>query len=145
MDSGGRAAVEQQCGEGGYGSVYKGELPNQTLVAVKVLKNLIDDIGEDFTNEVRPCAERLLIVLAQHSKQKRVGRAIWRKFIESASYDVHDLTQVVRRDAVYTALGRLRDYLPATQTEGYDEEHEKIQNDRIDVSQAFVEHPTDQG
>lgn len=94
---------------------------------------------EDFTNEVRPCAERLLIVLAQHSKQKRVGRAIWRKFIDSAAYDVHDLTQVVRRDAVYTALGRLRDYLPATQTEGYDEEHEKIQNDRIDVSQAFVE------
>lgn len=94
---------------------------------------------EDAANEIRPCAERLLMVLAQHSKAKRVGRAIWHKFIQSAAYDVGDIAQIVRRDAVYTAIGRLRDFLPATETEGYDEESEKIQNDRIDVSKAFVE------
>ncbi|CAO1619617.1 unnamed protein product [Parajaminaea phylloscopi] len=94
---------------------------------------------EDFTREIRPCAERLLMVLASHSKAKRVGRAIWNRFLQSSSYDVHDMSQIVRRDAVYTALGRLRDYLPATESEGYDEESEKIQNDRIDVSKAFVE------
>lgn len=98
-----------------------------------------DQAQEDFTREVRPCAERLLMVLAQNSKAKRVGRAVWKKFIQSSTFDVQDITQVVRRDAVYTALGRLRDYLPATETEGYDEESEKIQNDRIDISKAFVE------
>ncbi|KAK9048150.1 hypothetical protein SSX86_032887 [Deinandra increscens subsp. villosa] len=38
-------------GQGGFGSVYKGELRNQNLVAVKVLSEVKGD-GEDFINEV---------------------------------------------------------------------------------------------
>ncbi|KAK9049237.1 hypothetical protein SSX86_031796, partial [Deinandra increscens subsp. villosa] len=38
-------------GQGGFGSVYKGELRNQQLVAVKVLSEVKGD-GEDFINEV---------------------------------------------------------------------------------------------
>ncbi|CAO1630435.1 unnamed protein product [Sympodiomycopsis kandeliae] len=98
-----------------------------------------DQAQEDYASEIRPCAERLLIVLASNSRAKRVGRAIWNKFIQSTSLDVHDLTQVVRRDAVYTALGRLRDHLPATETEGPDEDSEQIKDDRIDISKAFVD------
>lgn len=98
-----------------------------------------DQAQEDSANEIRPCAERLLIVLASNSKSKKVGRAIWNKFLQSASLDVQDLAQIIRRDAVYTALGRLRDYLPQTETEGADEDAEQIKDDRIDVSKAFVE------
>uniref|UniRef100_A0A0D9Y2E6 Protein kinase domain-containing protein n=1 Tax=Oryza glumipatula TaxID=40148 RepID=A0A0D9Y2E6_9ORYZ len=36
---------------GGFGSVYKGELPNRVLVAVKMLENSIGE-GEEFINEV---------------------------------------------------------------------------------------------
>lgn len=98
-----------------------------------------DQAQEDYTSEVRPCAERLLMVLASNSRGKRVGRAIWHKFLQSASLDVHDVGAVVRRDAVYTALGRLRDHLPQTETEGADEDSEQIKDDRIDISKAFVD------
>jgi hypothetical protein len=81
----------------------------------------------------------LLMVLAKESKGKRVGRAVWHQFLQSSNLDVQDLTQVVRRDAVYTALGRLRDYLPATEQEGEDEDSERIKDDRIDISKAFVD------
>ncbi|MQL79937.1 hypothetical protein Taro_012392, partial [Colocasia esculenta] len=40
-------------GEGGYGSVYKGLLPNGTEVAVKVLIRTVGNIGGEFVNEVR--------------------------------------------------------------------------------------------
>lgn len=98
-----------------------------------------DQAQEDYASEVRPCAERLLLVLAQHCRHKRVGRKIWNKFLESASYDTQDIGQVVRRDAVYTALGRMRDFLPLTETEDDDEENAKGRDDRIDISRAFVE------
>nr|XP_017221624.1 PREDICTED: rust resistance kinase Lr10-like [Daucus carota subsp. sativus] len=41
-------------GEGGYGSVYKGQLSNDVFVAIKVLNDKVDDkrSGEDFINEV---------------------------------------------------------------------------------------------
>lgn len=98
-----------------------------------------DQAQEDAANEIRPCAERLLIILAKFSKGKKVGRAIWNKFLQSASLDVHDLTQVVRRDAVYTAIGRLRDYLPSNESEAADEDAQQHKDDRIDISKAFVE------
>ncbi|KAM0055853.1 putative glycerophosphodiester phosphodiesterase, protein kinase RLK-Pelle-LRK10L-2 family [Helianthus debilis subsp. tardiflorus] len=40
-----------ELGQGGFGTVYKGVLGNQNLVAVKVLSELKGD-GEDFINEM---------------------------------------------------------------------------------------------
>ncbi|RWR83725.1 rust resistance kinase Lr10-like protein [Cinnamomum micranthum f. kanehirae] len=42
---------KDKVGQGGYGSVFKGKLPNGTIVAVKILKNFGGDGGE-FINEV---------------------------------------------------------------------------------------------
>ncbi|RRT57477.1 hypothetical protein B296_00039614 [Ensete ventricosum] len=42
---------KEKLGEGGYGNVYEGKLPNGLLVAAKVLGKAKDD-GQDFVNEV---------------------------------------------------------------------------------------------
>ncbi|XXG78201.1 hypothetical protein AAC387_Pa08g2190 [Persea americana] len=39
-------------GQGGYGTVFKGKLPNGTLVAIKTLKKSSGSSGEEFINEV---------------------------------------------------------------------------------------------
>ncbi|XP_039163092.1 LEAF RUST 10 DISEASE-RESISTANCE LOCUS RECEPTOR-LIKE PROTEIN KINASE-like 2.1 [Eucalyptus grandis] len=44
-------SFKEKLGQGGYGSVYKGNLPNGRLVAVKILSKLRGD-GEEFINEV---------------------------------------------------------------------------------------------
>ncbi|XP_039163837.1 LEAF RUST 10 DISEASE-RESISTANCE LOCUS RECEPTOR-LIKE PROTEIN KINASE-like 2.1 [Eucalyptus grandis] len=44
-------SFKEKLGEGGYGCVYKGKLPDGHLVAVKILSKLKGD-GEDFINEV---------------------------------------------------------------------------------------------
>ncbi|KAK2633110.1 hypothetical protein EUGRSUZ_L00573 [Eucalyptus grandis] len=44
-------SFKEKLGQGGYGSVYKGNLPNGRLVAVKILSKLSGD-GEEFINEV---------------------------------------------------------------------------------------------
>ncbi|KAL1059549.1 hypothetical protein V6Z11_1Z030100, partial [Gossypium hirsutum] len=45
------ASNSYTCGQGGFGSVYKGKLPDCRLVAVKVLSESKEN-GEDFMNEV---------------------------------------------------------------------------------------------
>ena len=42
---------KEKVGQGGFGSVYKGELPNGVPVAVKMLENSAGE-GEEFINEV---------------------------------------------------------------------------------------------
>ncbi|URD92012.1 STYKc [Musa troglodytarum] len=44
-------SFQEKLGEGGYGSVFKGTLPDGRLVAVKILSKSKDD-GEEFSNEV---------------------------------------------------------------------------------------------
>lgn len=44
-------SLRDKLGQGGYGSVYKGELPDGSLVAVKILSESKGD-GEEFLNEV---------------------------------------------------------------------------------------------
>ncbi|KAL3751325.1 hypothetical protein ACJRO7_012188 [Eucalyptus globulus] len=44
-------SFKDKLGQGGYGSVYKGNLPNGCLVAVKILSKLRGD-GEEFINEL---------------------------------------------------------------------------------------------
>ncbi|KAL6140659.1 hypothetical protein ACLB2K_058957 [Fragaria x ananassa] len=44
-------SLEDQIGKGGYGTVYKGKLPDGPLVAVKILNESTGD-GEEFINEV---------------------------------------------------------------------------------------------
>ncbi|KAK9292406.1 hypothetical protein L1049_020374 [Liquidambar formosana] len=43
--------LKDKLGEGGYGTVFKGNLTNEILVAVKILNNITGN-GEDFINEV---------------------------------------------------------------------------------------------
>lgn len=44
-------AFDEKLGQGGYGSVYKGQMPDGQLVAVKLLSKAIGN-GQDFINEV---------------------------------------------------------------------------------------------
>lgn len=43
---------KHKLGQGGYGTVFKGKLPNEKLVAVKMLKKSSSSDGEEFINEV---------------------------------------------------------------------------------------------
>ncbi|CAD6253221.1 unnamed protein product [Miscanthus lutarioriparius] len=56
---------KEKVGQGGFGSVYKGELPNGVPVAIKMLENSTGE-GEEFINEVAT------IGLIHHAKYKRL-------------------------------------------------------------------------
>lgn len=64
--------------------------------------------------DVRPAAERTLMVLASTSKpDKIVGQLLWKKFDELGRSSLPGtLDDMLKRDAVYAALGRCRDHLP---------------------------------
>lgn len=70
-----------------------------------------------FETEIRPAAERTLMVLAQYSKPDRiVGKILWSKFLEMGNSNSgggeESLESLLNREALYSALGRCRDYLP---------------------------------
>ncbi|KAN0063316.1 hypothetical protein ACQY0O_004481 [Thecaphora frezii] len=72
-------------------------------------------VGEEQENyelDIRPAAERTLMVLAQHTKPiGEVGDHLWKHFEASASLSLDSLDDVLARDAIYAAVGRCRDYL----------------------------------
>ena len=72
-------------------------------------------VGEEQENyelDIRPAAERTLMVLAQHTKPIGVvGEHLWHHFESSASLSPDSLDDVIARDAIYAAVGRCRDYL----------------------------------
>lgn len=77
-------------------------------------------INSTCETEIRPAAERTLMILAQYSKPERiVGKILWTKFLQSenTSGGEESLEQILNRESVYSALGRCRDYLPITDSD----------------------------
>lgn len=74
----------------------------------------VNEEAETYDIDVRPAAERTLMVLASSTKPaKAVGEYIWSKFEACSSEPpTGDLDSLLRRDALYAALGRCRDELP---------------------------------
>ncbi|KAJ9478380.1 Importin beta-like protein KAP120 [Pseudozyma hubeiensis] len=72
-------------------------------------------VGEEQENhelDIRPAAERALMVLAQHTKPAGfVGEQLWRHFESSSHFPADNVDNIVARDAIYAAVGRCRDYL----------------------------------
>ncbi|EPQ26515.1 uncharacterized protein PFL1_05837 [Pseudozyma flocculosa PF-1] len=72
-------------------------------------------VGEEQENyelDIRPAAERTLMVLAQHTKPIGVvGEHLWKHLEATAALSPDALDDVLTRDAVYAAVGRCRDYL----------------------------------
>lgn len=72
-------------------------------------------VGEEQENaelDIRPAAERALLVLAQHTKPAGfVGEHLWRHFESTSSFSTDNLDDILARDAFYAAVGRCRDYL----------------------------------
>ncbi|KAJ1028739.1 hypothetical protein NDA16_001904 [Ustilago loliicola] len=75
-------------------------------------------VGEEQENyelDIRPAAERALMVLAQHTKPVGfVGQHIWQHFESSSKLSSDNLDDILARDAIYAAVGRCRDYLSPT-------------------------------
>ena len=72
-------------------------------------------VGEEQENhelDIRPAAERVLMVLAQHTKPAGfVGQHLWQQFESSHNLSTGNLDDILARDAIYAAVGRCRDYL----------------------------------
>ncbi|PWN42702.1 hypothetical protein IE81DRAFT_289931 [Ceraceosorus guamensis] len=106
----------------------------------------IGESNESIDLDIRPAAERTLMVLANYSRPKRlVGEHLWGKFLalgNATSVGTGDLGQILIRDAVYAAVGRCRDYLPNQDQDGLpaDEAHSAA-----DVSSAAAERLVSEG
>ncbi|SPO23007.1 related to Importin 11 [Ustilago trichophora] len=72
-------------------------------------------VGEEQENhelDIRPAAERALMVLAQHTKPVGfVGQHLWQHFESSSNLSTDSLHDILARDAIYAAVGRCRDHL----------------------------------
>lgn len=72
-------------------------------------------VGEEQENyelDIRPAAERALMVLAQHTKPAGfVGQHLWQHFEASSNLSTDSLADILARDAICAAVGRCRDYL----------------------------------
>ncbi|SNX83368.1 related to Importin 11 [Melanopsichium pennsylvanicum] len=72
-------------------------------------------VGEEQENyelDIRPAAERALMVLAQHTKPVGfVGQHIWQHFASTSKLSTDNLDDILTRDAIYAAVGRCRDHL----------------------------------
>lgn len=88
---------------------------------------------EEYTLEIRPSAERLLMILADKLKPKyAVGRQVLALFEQSTDLGT-DLAAVLTRDAIYAALGRMRDYLPVVMP-GWEPDPDEEPESVFDVS-----------
>ncbi|PQQ09291.1 LEAF RUST 10 DISEASE-RESISTANCE LOCUS RECEPTOR-LIKE PROTEIN KINASE-like 2.5 [Prunus yedoensis var. nudiflora] len=61
-------SFRDKLGKGGYGTVYKGRLPDGLLVAVKVLSESKGN-GEDFINEVASIGRTSLVTVTSGTKE----------------------------------------------------------------------------
>ncbi|KAJ9672703.1 hypothetical protein PVL29_026071 [Vitis rotundifolia] len=86
--------LKEKLGEGGYGTVYKGKLSNDILVAVKVLNNSKGN-GEEFINEVGTIGRihhvnvvRLVGFCADGSKRSLIYEFLPNESLESSYFQL---------------------------------------------------------
>ncbi len=89
---------------------------------------------EQYELEIRTAAERALMTLAAVVKPTyTVSRSVWRLFDMSASLSTSSLQDVLTRDAIYAAVGRLRDHLPVKMP-GYVADPDEEEEEKYDLS-----------
>jgi serine/threonine protein kinase len=83
---------KEKVGQGGFGSVYKGQLQNGVPVAVKVLEDSTGD-GEDFINEVATIGQihHASIVRLMGFCSEGTRRALIYEFMPNESLEIHIL------------------------------------------------------
>ncbi|XP_010511598.1 PREDICTED: LEAF RUST 10 DISEASE-RESISTANCE LOCUS RECEPTOR-LIKE PROTEIN KINASE-like 2.7 [Camelina sativa] len=98
----------EQIGSGGFGIVYKGTLCDGRFVAVKVLKDIKGDNGEDFINEVASMSQtshvNIVTLLGFCSEGSK--RAIIYEFLENGCLDKF-LSDKTKMDIDCTTLSRI--------------------------------------
>ncbi|XP_023643079.1 LEAF RUST 10 DISEASE-RESISTANCE LOCUS RECEPTOR-LIKE PROTEIN KINASE-like 2.4 isoform X2 [Capsella rubella] len=82
-------SFEEVVGRGGFGTVYRGTLSDGRMVAVKILKDLKGNNGEDFINEVSSMSQtsHVNIVTLLGFCSEGYKRAIIYEFMENGSLD----------------------------------------------------------
>ena len=94
---------------------------------------------EQFDLEIRTAAERTLMVLAATVKPKySVGRHVWKLFEMLAQLGTSTLDDVLTRDAIYAAVGRLRDHLPVVMP-GHVPDPDEEEEESFDLSTVIGE------
>ncbi|KAL6626601.1 hypothetical protein ACP70R_030327 [Stipagrostis hirtigluma subsp. patula] len=113
---------KERVGQGGFGSVYRGQLPNGVPVAVKILENAIG-VGEEFINEVATIGRihhaNIVRLLGFCSEGTR--RALIYEFMPNASLETyiflhdsninHELLVPEKMLAIATGIARGMEYL----------------------------------